>query len=324
MKQDYYDLYQLANVKRVFSENQIAQIAAQLLEQLGEMHKHGLVYRYLRPQSVKFSAESLNVVQNTLKLHLSNIAISQMLDLNQTQVKVLGIECAFLAPEVLLQAMQAGPKADVYSVGVILYALAMGKLQLVSNSSNNSPQTCSYQTSSTFDLDFREPSWSEWSQELRAFIANCIAADLGQRLSVTDLFQTPFMLTFRNDGLSKRHEKSMLVRDSDLNCYLLTIADVLNDIIHRHISFNEVKREVIQKLKLKAFKLQECDEEVSWAPQMEHILQDDAHEQPLSIKNKKLKSCITLTQVGMQDRMPQSRTQTFHSKATITLPKKSK
>ena len=92
----------------------------------------GLVYKYLSPSNV-IVTEGLHVMENVVTLRISDVAILQLLDLtgNFNVKKICGIDRCFLAPELLLKdhGVEISTKADVWSVGVILYVLITGGMK---------------------------------------------------------------------------------------------------------------------------------------------------------------------------------------------------
>ena len=91
-----------------------------------------MVYKYLTPSNV-IVTEGMHVMENDVTLRITDVAIAQLLDLTGSfnVKKICGIDRCFLAPELLLSdpSVIVSPKADVWSVGVILYIMVTGGLR---------------------------------------------------------------------------------------------------------------------------------------------------------------------------------------------------
>ena len=75
--QGYKDLYMLANVKGSFSENEIGQIAYQLLKGIEYLHFHGLILRHLKPQNIVVSEGFKPYTK--IKLKISDIGVTSLI-----------------------------------------------------------------------------------------------------------------------------------------------------------------------------------------------------------------------------------------------------
>ena len=79
-------------------------------------------------------------------------------------------------------------KADVYSLGVILYALCAYDLQEMDEASNHKfsggiTKRASLVKDLSFGtlLDFSEDNWKNYSDELKEFVAQCVESDANRR-----------------------------------------------------------------------------------------------------------------------------------------------
>ena len=91
-----------------------------------------MVYKYLAPWNI-IVTEGLHVMEDEVSLRIADVAIMQFLDLTTSfnVKKICGIDRCFLAPELLLNdpSVAISPKADVWSVGVILYIMISGGMK---------------------------------------------------------------------------------------------------------------------------------------------------------------------------------------------------
>jgi eukaryotic-like serine/threonine-protein kinase len=112
--------------------DRVVQIGLQLCDALGEAHAHGVVHRDLKPTNVRVTPEGRAKILDFglarpvagVTLNGGHAALAQSLAVAERQL--VGTP-AYVAPEVLL-GRSAGPRADIYSLGVTLFELATGKV----------------------------------------------------------------------------------------------------------------------------------------------------------------------------------------------------
>ena len=92
------------------------------------------MYKYLTPKSV-IVTQGLHVHETEIKLRINYITMMQLLDVAEhisLHDKMCGTNKIYLAPEINehTHRSQITKKADVWSTGVILYVLVIGKCTL--------------------------------------------------------------------------------------------------------------------------------------------------------------------------------------------------
>ena len=83
------------------------------------------MFKYLNPQHV-IVTRGFDTIDPTITVRITEIAtmqLAQSLDDINVIKEINGISKLFLAPEIQLNTTKASAKADVYSLGVILYTL---------------------------------------------------------------------------------------------------------------------------------------------------------------------------------------------------------
>src|ERR1035441_9716422 len=105
---------------------QALNIVTQACRGLEYAHRHGVIHRDVKPGNL--------LVSDSDSVKLADFGIARATDLSSiTQVgSVLGT-AAYLAPE-QARGEEAGPRADLYSLGVVTYQLISGRLPYEANS----------------------------------------------------------------------------------------------------------------------------------------------------------------------------------------------
>ena len=98
-----------------------------------------MVFKYLNPQHV-IVTRGFETIDPTITVKITEIAImelAQCLDDIDVIKEINGISKLFLAPEIQIDSTKASAKADVYSLGVILYSLIAYDLTEETSESNS-------------------------------------------------------------------------------------------------------------------------------------------------------------------------------------------
>lgn len=101
-----------------------AGVARQVCDALAAAHEHGLVHRNLKPENVLLGEDG--------QARVADVGLSGLLSesgLSQTSVMLHG--AAYMAPE-QGRGQTAGPAADIYSAGVILFEMLTGQPPFIS------------------------------------------------------------------------------------------------------------------------------------------------------------------------------------------------
>ncbi|MGW0515973.1 protein kinase domain-containing protein [Crossiella sp. NPDC003009] len=95
-----------------------ARIGAQVADALAAMHQRGIVHRDIKPSNVLVTAED--------EAKLTDFGIARWAEVTQTSSGLIGGTPGYLAPEVA-NGEQAGPAADVFSLGASLFTAVEGR-----------------------------------------------------------------------------------------------------------------------------------------------------------------------------------------------------
>jgi len=104
-----------------FSDGEVAELASGVLGSLAEAHAAGLTHRDLKPANIIMQ----EVVGERPIVKLLDFGIARIADSDLTGVGELICTPAFASPEVAL-GQPADTRSDLYSLGIILYAMVAG------------------------------------------------------------------------------------------------------------------------------------------------------------------------------------------------------
>jgi eukaryotic-like serine/threonine-protein kinase len=147
-----------------------AMVVHEIAAALAHAHEAGVIHRDLKPENVMVREDGV--------LKLMDFGIARLLDIDErmTVTGALVGSPAHMAPEII-EGHEAGPQADIFSLGTILYDLIVGRL----------PFTASNATATLkriLDGHYEDPRQRvpTLSDELADICATCLAKDPDQRV----------------------------------------------------------------------------------------------------------------------------------------------
>lgn len=148
-----------------------AMIIHELAAALAHAHEEGVIHRDLKPENVMVREDGV--------LKLMDFGIAKLLETEErmTVTGALVGSPAHMAPEII-EGLEAGPEADVFSLGIMLYAFVTGRL----------PFTASNTTATLkriLDGNYEDPRRrvAALSDELSEIISRCLQRDRHHRYS---------------------------------------------------------------------------------------------------------------------------------------------
>ncbi len=95
-------------------------IFSQILDAIGYAHEQGCIHRDLKPKNV--------IVRPDGRALVTDFGLARLTQGEVTQTDMLLGTAGYLAPEVYAAGAQAGPRSDIYALGMTLYKMLVGRL----------------------------------------------------------------------------------------------------------------------------------------------------------------------------------------------------
>ncbi|XP_020232235.1 CBL-interacting serine/threonine-protein kinase 5 [Cajanus cajan] len=149
----------------------------QLISAVDFCHSRGVTHRDLKPENL--------LLDENEDLKVTDFGLSALPDQRRSD-GMLVTPCgtpAYVAPEVLKKKGYDGSKADIWSCGVILFALLAGYLPFQG-------ENVMRIYSKSFKADYAFPDWI--SPEARNLISNLLVVDPQKRYSIPDIMKDPW------------------------------------------------------------------------------------------------------------------------------------
>lgn len=188
------ELFDYIVQKSRLSEQESKQIMRALIRCLAYCHMNGYAHRDLKPENILFDSEhKIKLIDFGLAAHPSNSSKLQ-------QLTTCCGSPAYAAPELISGHTYSGPAVDVWSAGVLLYALVVGQLPF-----DDENITALYKKIKAGA--FFMPVWL--SVSCRALIRGMLKVDPKRRLTMGELL--------RNDWINDGQAAPIAVRKEDVN-----------------------------------------------------------------------------------------------------------
>jgi len=180
------DLFELIKKKKVFSEESAAYIMYQIFRALIYCHyTHNLIHRDIKPENIVVYRQN-NAREDLYDVKLIDFGISKIFNKSEktNDNKVRG-SLNYIAPEVLDRVYDE--KCDIWSCGVILYILVIGKYPFNGKDKNDILNKIKH-GSYSFPSEFTK----EASPEIRNLIHQCLKVNPSERISAKEALNHPF------------------------------------------------------------------------------------------------------------------------------------
>lgn len=167
--------------KSRFTESEAADILRKLVSAVSFIHDRGVVHRDLKPENLLFTSHDPDAEIKVVDFGFARL---------KQEKEVLRTPCftlPYAAPEVLNGESEGyDENCDLWSLGVILYAMLCGKAPFHARSRDDSAVDVMNRIKGG-DFTFSAPSWSSVSDEAKAIVRGLLTVDPSQRLGMVDL-----------------------------------------------------------------------------------------------------------------------------------------
>ncbi|XP_022652617.1 ribosomal protein S6 kinase alpha-5-like isoform X2 [Varroa destructor] len=177
------ELFQMISRKSSFTENEARKIFKRLVSAVNFMHKRSIVHRDLKPENLLFTAD-----KSTIKVVDFGFA---RLKPAEELMKTPCFTVSYAAPEVLNQAQDKtaqgyNEQCDLWSLGVILYAMLSGRSPFHSPSRDASAAAIMKRITAG-DFTINSSQWDVVSADAKQIVQGLLTVDPQQRLTMSEL-----------------------------------------------------------------------------------------------------------------------------------------
>ncbi|CAD5312537.1 putative serine/threonine-protein kinase PEPKR2 CAMK-CDPK family [Arabidopsis thaliana] len=182
---------QMVKVGR-YSEQRAANIFKDLMLVINYCHEMGVVHRDIKPENILLTAAG--------KIQLADFGLAMRIAKGQTLSGLAGSP-AYVAPEVLSE--NYSEKVDVWSAGVLLYALLSGVLPFKGDSLD-----AIFEAIKNVKLDFNTGVWESVSKPARDLLARMLTREESARITADEVLRHPWILFYTDRTLKTMCIKS--------------------------------------------------------------------------------------------------------------------
>ncbi|RID49482.1 hypothetical protein BRARA_H00281 [Brassica rapa] len=175
-----------------YSEQRAANIFKDLMLVINYCHEMGVVHRDIKPENILLTAAG--------KIQLADFGLAMRIAKGQTLSGLAGSP-AYVAPEVLSESYSE--KVDVWSAGVLLYALLSGVLPFKADSLD-----AIFEAIKKVKLDFNSGVWESVSKPARDLLSTMVTRDESARITADEVLRHPWILFYTDRTLKTMCIKS--------------------------------------------------------------------------------------------------------------------
>lgn len=192
------DLCELVRTKGRLPEAAARLVLRQLATALRFCHSHGLVHRDVKPENILFDRPAgelyfyTSAAQEAPRVHakLADFGLSVGLKPGETTSGYAGSH-RYAAPEVI-QGKAYGRRADVWSLGVVLYVMLSGKLPFSGKTGDDMEGL--KRAIAKGKVDLNSYHWRGVSDEAKDLVRSMLQVDPAKRITSFDLVNHPWVV----------------------------------------------------------------------------------------------------------------------------------
>ena len=171
------------------SEDESRKIYQQIIDAIYYLHQLGICHRDLKPENILFDSKEKRRIK-IIDFGLSNLYIAKNLSNNNTKKDLLETPCGspgYAPPEMILGCKYDGIMTDIWSSGIILYAMLCGCLPFDDFSED---KLYSKIIKGSYDY----PPMIEISDDAKNFIKSILVVNPRQRANINDIKKNKWFL----------------------------------------------------------------------------------------------------------------------------------
>eukprot|EP00727_Mastigamoeba_balamuthi_P012725 m51a1_g8075 FHA domain-containing protein (528) ;mRNA; r:186748-188806 len=163
-----------------FTEERSRNIARQMFDAIKYLHAQGISHRDLKPENILLAAKDSNTIK------ISDFGLSRVIDEGKFMQTMCGTP-QYVAPEVL-SGIGYSPAVDLWSAGVIIFAMLCGS-QPFDDSEGNNKMFARIQKA---QYTFFSPQWDTISDNVKDLIRKLLVVDPKMRLTAEQCLDHPW------------------------------------------------------------------------------------------------------------------------------------
>jgi len=176
------ELFDRVVAKAYYNEKEARDTCRIILEAVGYCHRHSIAHRDLKPENLLLVSDD-----NDSAVKIADFGFAKKV----LSPKSLSTQCGtpgYVAPEIL-EGTPYDTKADMWSVGVILYILLGGYPPFIENN-----QRELFRKIRRGDYEFHEEYWGSVSADAKGLISSLLTVDPAKRLDAKQALRAPWMI----------------------------------------------------------------------------------------------------------------------------------
>ncbi|XP_062930133.1 serine/threonine-protein kinase ULK1 isoform X2 [Mobula hypostoma] len=180
------DLADYLQVKGTLSEDTIRLFLQQIVGAMKMLHSKGVIHRDLKPQNILLShVGGRKSNPNNIRIKIADFGFARYLQSNMLAATLCGSPM-YMAPEVIM-SQNYDAKADLWSIGTIVYQCLTGKAPFQANSPQN--LRLFYEKNKALVPNIPR----ETSSHLRHLLLGLLLRNYKERMDFNDFFHHPFL-----------------------------------------------------------------------------------------------------------------------------------
>ena len=214
------ELFDYIVKKKKLQEKEAFIFYQQIISGIEYLHKVKYIHRDIKP-------ENILIKPDTKKLIIVDFGLSNKF--NNPKKNLFKSACgspSYAAPEMLNGEKYRGPPVDIWSSGVVLYAMLCGYLPF-EDENNNNDELYDKICKGKFDIP------NHVSEKAKDLINKILVTDPDKRLTISQIKKHPWFNLYNNDNKNKISE------GLDLSKYIIPIDEEIVKIISKKFNINE-------------------------------------------------------------------------------------